>query len=642
MPKIRLLLPVIFVLIVGIFGSLSEQMHAYAEIRAINKQPSANKDVLLIGLAEHNQSRNYHSKTENDGQDVLLHNEKAGFYSKNNKTNVKLVSYDAAAQWESNTESLSDIPKPMMSFIVDYHAIQNSDHGFMDLTNCKDTSLGIFQLKGKMYENYKKVDDIYSLYSKKNENITFCYDVENGNSNESWRVVDSKEKNIRGISIKDKVGKGCIIVEFSKDRISWNTAVVKTNVFEEGNTNIAFYETDRHDLNKGMYYRVSVAYEMNRKINDKHFLFIDTSDYENKYVVEEYIFYIKTDENPYSVYDDYNGYLSINESFENWCNTFLRDNISEIEKVNTKKENNAVDIELFISPLLFGEKEFVKYRSQLYSLINKINSFDYYCSTIKIKIKTNDEAYKHDEVFGEFVYNYDSGALRIVSSNWPILEKETYELHGFIMIGEYEQDNNLENGKEPIEWAIIDNDNEILTLWSTCVLDKRQFHSQDGYTTWNNCSLRKWLNTDFYNTVFSKAEKMCILKTNLKTSYYDDDYNDRSFMTKDNVYILSREELNVYYLPPRFAYRKNGKAVYYGKANETNYAKCSDYWTRSTVARAACYYNKGNILSRIKTYEYGGIKPVIQVSKNKLMNRKRRAVYMHIDYSDGKYNISKH
>lgn len=88
-----------------------------------------------------------------------------------------------------------------------------------------------------------------------------------------------------------------------------------------------------------------------------------------------------------------------------------------------------------------------------------------------------------------------------------------------VMFGSYEQDGNLDNGPEPIEWVILEEDywkapkkgERWMLLVSTKALDSKVYHDklEDG-VTWGNCWLQSWLNDDFYNTAFNEEEKMKI------------------------------------------------------------------------------------------------------------------------------------
>ena len=154
-----------------------------------------------------------------------------------------------------------------------------------------------------------------------------------------------------------------------------------------------------------------------------------------------------------------------------------------------------------------------------------------------------------------------------------------------VTFGSYEQDGRLSNGSEPIEWDVLDEKDGRYLLISHYVLDVQQF--DDGRTdtslradedesstfvTWETCSLRKWLNNEFYNTAFSATEQQYIVKVTNTTRDYDDmnendihniksPFKDSLFSpfknadftgkggnpTQDNVFALSFDEFVEYY-----------------------------------------------------------------------------------------------
>ena len=101
-------------------------------------------------------------------------------------------------------------------------------------------------------------------------------------------------------------------------------------------------------------------------------------------------------------------------------------------------------------------------------------------------------------------------------------------------LGKYEQDNYEQNGKEKIEWIPIDKKDGKYLLVSKYSLDAKSLHQADKgfpYISWAECDLREWLNTEFYDTVFTDDEKLLI----------QDSY-DAELGTTDKVFLLSLEE----------------------------------------------------------------------------------------------------
>ena len=87
-----------------------------------------------------------------------------------------------------------------------------------------------------------------------------------------------------------------------------------------------------------------------------------------------------------------------------------------------------------------------------------------------------------------------------------------------VFLGTYEQDNNLENGPEPIEWVIISEDETSYQLASKYVLDFKNFHNEEEIIDWETSDIRAWLNGDFYSNNFTDAEKTQILLTKVDNS----------------------------------------------------------------------------------------------------------------------------
>ena len=122
-----------------------------------------------------------------------------------------------------------------------------------------------------------------------------------------------------------------------------------------------------------------------------------------------------------------------------------------------------------------------------------------------------------------------------------------------IFLGSYEQDNISSNGKEDVEWLVLDiNDNKALLL-SKYALDCKPFNTVGGNITWETCTLRSWLNDEFVYDTFTTEELEVIQAVNVpadKNPFYKDnkeDYTDAGNDTKDKVFILSVVEANKYF-----------------------------------------------------------------------------------------------
>ena len=114
-----------------------------------------------------------------------------------------------------------------------------------------------------------------------------------------------------------------------------------------------------------------------------------------------------------------------------------------------------------------------------------------------------------------------------------------------VIFGSYEQDNDSSNGPEDIEWIVLDKKDDGVMLLSKYGLDAQPYNKKYGDTTWENCTLRKWLNDDFLNDAFTDNEKTAIEITAVDNSsaqgYWEYDTTGGN-NTQDKIFLLSYKE----------------------------------------------------------------------------------------------------
>ena len=152
-----------------------------------------------------------------------------------------------------------------------------------------------------------------------------------------------------------------------------------------------------------------------------------------------------------------------------------------------------------------------------------------------------------------------------------------------VSFGRYEQDNNYNNGSESIQWKCIDidyNTGRALML-SVYGLETMAYHWNSQSITWENSSIRDYLNSNFYKGVFNDSERPLIAQTlnsNPNSAAYGT-YGGNN--TYDYVFLLSIDQIYRYFsyealrkAQPTALARAHGA---YGTADPA----CAWWWLRS-------------------------------------------------------------
>ena len=100
-------------------------------------------------------------------------------------------------------------------------------------------------------------------------------------------------------------------------------------------------------------------------------------------------------------------------------------------------------------------------------------------------------------------------SLAALSEEKPARALETGDS---VFLGRYEQDNNSENGSEPIEWMLLNVADGQALLLSRYALDCRAYNDEAANSSWAECSLRRWLNDSFLQAAFTEEERLVILE----------------------------------------------------------------------------------------------------------------------------------
>lgn len=136
--------------------------------------------------------------------------------------------------------------------------------------------------------------------------------------------------------------------------------------------------------------------------------------------------------------------------------------------------------------------------------------------------------------------------LAIVPFSSAEADQKSYEVGSIVEFGQYEQDADLSNGPEKIQWLILDIQENRALLLSLSGLACRQYHDKMESVRWGTCTLRTWLNDEFYSGAFSEAERDAILQPEIDNSPEQaGQYLSyiKAKNTRDNVFLLSGAEI---------------------------------------------------------------------------------------------------
>lgn len=91
------------------------------------------------------------------------------------------------------------------------------------------------------------------------------------------------------------------------------------------------------------------------------------------------------------------------------------------------------------------------------------------------------------------------------------------------------------------DWRVLDIQNNVALIITECIIEQRAYHNAYKNITWADCSLRKYLNGEFYNKfdAIDKARIIPVLNKNPDNQWYGSKGGED---TQDRIFLLSIEE----------------------------------------------------------------------------------------------------
>ena len=101
-------------------------------------------------------------------------------------------------------------------------------------------------------------------------------------------------------------------------------------------------------------------------------------------------------------------------------------------------------------------------------------------------------------------------------------------------------------GQEIVWLVLMETDGKKLLI-SRDALDARKYHDRQEPVTWENCSLREWLNEEFYREAFSDEEHATICLSEVCADGNPEWKVNPGNDTEDHIFLLSIKEADQYF-----------------------------------------------------------------------------------------------
>lgn len=200
---------------------------------------------------------------------------------------------------------------------------------------------------------------------------------------------------------------------------------------------------------------------------------------------------------------------------------------------------------------------------------------------------------------------YGKGLVEMVRKN---LGKTTPYLNlqvgGKVTFGQYPQGANSE--VQPLEWRVLAVENGMALLITEKLIDYVPYNNIDLSfdVTWENCTLRKWMNSDFISKSFSSSQQAQIATVSNQNPNNPEYGTKGGNTTQDRIFALSIDEANKYFSSDfdRKAYTKD----YAHKKGYDDKDRSEYWWLRSPGGSSsfAAYVNFNGYIDMFGYYVY--------------------------------------
>ncbi|MCR4672815.1 MAG: DUF6273 domain-containing protein, partial [Lachnospiraceae bacterium] len=101
----------------------------------------------------------------------------------------------------------------------------------------------------------------------------------------------------------------------------------------------------------------------------------------------------------------------------------------------------------------------------------------------------------------------------------------------------------------PVVWRVLEVKDDKALIITEEAIDAAPYNEQETDVTWETCSIRKYLNADMFDKLFSDSEKQLICETEHANPDNDHYKVSGGNNTKDRLFLLSTPEAEAYFVP---------------------------------------------------------------------------------------------
>lgn len=188
-----------------------------------------------------------------------------------------------------------------ISLEIDGSIYEFADDTYYEISENAKTdgeSIGTLSVKGNMRESGNQ--ESYKKYIVNNGLFTISYEFDQNKLDAvstEWHIVDDKSKRVDGHSLNENILSGAVIVQSSRDGQLWQTDAALTDVFTADSVlKEPVFKANDIQLQNGCYYRIIVAYKMEKQLESSKVLGFTKENFEYKKIAEVYEFYAVTGE----------------------------------------------------------------------------------------------------------------------------------------------------------------------------------------------------------------------------------------------------------------------------------------------------------------------------------------------------------